>query len=505
MSKTSQLRIAVCRIFHGSNSFSTTETDLSHFENVNGILVGTDVLTKRESSDEITGFLKAIEESEANIEVVPLISVFGLAGGYIAVHVVQSLEEILRGQLRAAGRLDGILFAFEGAMASSDIPDLDTHFLRIAREETDEGVPFVCALNCHAILTQEMVALSSAIVAYRTHPHEDLVETGQRAANILLQLIAGRIKPAMVYQKIPMIFPMPDDGTKAGPLKELFDDLKRFDEIDNVIDCSLFFSHCFLDVPEQGWSVLVITDGDTKLACRLVRQLAAKTWNTRWRLMPEKMISADQAVRAAASTPGKPNVITDSADTVGAGAPGDTTTLLAALLNQRQTVDGLILLHLPDRETVVKISPGDIGSVVTLDVGGKRDTRFSKPLRVSGQVLCVTDGIIEDVGKFGTTPFIDAGKTVCLGIDNLRLVLTERVVFGPQPSLFRKVGIEPFDAKIVGLKTGIGFKVTFSHVANAVFRADCPGAASYNLLNYDWVHVSRPMFPLDPGMVWEPE
>ena len=62
MSKTSQLRIAVCRIFHGANSFSTTETDLSHFENVNGVLVGTDVLTKRDSRDEITGFLKAIEE-----------------------------------------------------------------------------------------------------------------------------------------------------------------------------------------------------------------------------------------------------------------------------------------------------------------------------------------------------------------------------------------------------------------------------------------------------------
>jgi hypothetical protein len=60
MSKTAQLRIAVCRIFHGSNSCSTTETDLSHSKNVNGVLVGSDVLTKRDSSDEITGFLRAI-------------------------------------------------------------------------------------------------------------------------------------------------------------------------------------------------------------------------------------------------------------------------------------------------------------------------------------------------------------------------------------------------------------------------------------------------------------
>ena len=115
----------------------------------------------------------------------------------------------------------------------------------------------------------------------------------------------------------------------------------------------------------------------------------------------------------------------------------------------------------------------------------------------------MTDGLIEDVGKFGTTPFIDAGKTVCLGIDNVRLVLTERIVFGPQPSLFRKVGIEPFDAKIVALKTGIGFKVTYNHVAKAVFRANCPGPISYDLSNFDYTQVCRPLYPLDPDMHWQ--
>ena len=96
-------------------------------------------------------------------------------------------------------------------------------------------------------------------------------------------------------------------------------------------------------------------------------------------------------------------------------------------------------------------------------------------------VFALTDGVIEDVGKFGATPYLDVGTTVCLGIENLRLVLTERISLGPQPSLFRKVGIEPFEAKIVTLKTGVGYVVTYGYVAKAVFRADCPGAASYNL------------------------
>jgi microcystin degradation protein MlrC len=75
---------------------------------------------------------------------------------------------------------------------------------------------------------------------------------------------------------------------------------------------------------------------------------------------------------------------------------------------------------------------------------------------------------------------------------------------GPQPSLFRKVGIEPYEAKIIMLKTGIGYKVTYS-LAKAVFRADCPGATSYNLCNYTYTRVSRPLYPIEPDIDWEPE
>ena len=92
------------------------------------------------------------------------------------------------------------------------------------------------------------------------------------------------------------------------------------------------------------------------------------------------------------------------------------------------------------------------------------------------------------------------GPVVCLGLDNLRLVLTERLFttgLGPQPSLDRKVGLNPFDAGIVHVKTGVGFQYTYGDAAQAVVRADCPSAVSYNLDNFEFEHVPRPMFLLD--------
>jgi len=498
----SQLRIAVCRIMHESNSFATTEAELPDFKNVGGILMGSEVLTSTDRDDEIAGFRNVLEAWNENIEVVPLLSVSGFAGGHVAANAVCYFDEILRGKLRESGDLDGICFALHGAMASADIPDLEGHFVEVVRQEKGETIPVVVSLDCHAVVTRKMVELASAICAYHKHPHTDVVQTGERAANILLRMLGGEISPVMTCQKIPMIVPPPDDGATYGPLKEVADHLQEVGQVDGVIDLSLFPGQCWLDVPEQGWTALAVTDADPELGRRLVRELATHAWSVRERLLPEPMLTPEEAVRAAAAVPGHPIVITDAADTVGAGAPGDTTTLLDALLTQREMVEGLVLLHLPDPQAIEGITPADVGSTVALDVGGKRDIRFSRPLTVSGEVLCVTDGIIEDVGGFGATPTVDAGKTVCLAIDNVRLVLTQHVVFGPQPSVFRKVGIEPFEAKIVALKTGIGFKVTYG-VAKVGFRADCPGAASYNLNHYDFTHAQRPLYPLDRDMQWQ--
>ncbi len=496
-------RIAICRFEHEANTFTLLEAGLEQFQNtVGGILLGDELLHQTERSDEITGFLKILGSSEEAIEIVPLISASGFAGGNVTAEVVSYLEENLRRMLRETGDLDGFLFAMHGAMASKEIFDLEGYFLGIVREVLGDDIPLVCTLDHHAILTQRMVDLTDVIVAYRTHPHIDVVETGERGANILLRILAGEIKPVMEMKKIPIIIPPPDDGTNSGTLKELFDQLTVYEAKPGVITCSLCVSFGWQDVPEFGWATVAVTDNDKTLATEIVRDHATRVWESREGVLPDAMLPSDDAVQAASQAEGSPVLITDSADTIGGGAPGDTTALLNSLVEQRHNVKGLILSHLPDRDAVEKINEDDIGSTVTLEVGGKRDTRFSEPLSVTGEVLCVTDGIIEDVGKFTPTPTVDAGKTVCLGIDNIRLVLTERIIIGPQPSIFRKVGIEPFEAKIVALKTGVGFIPTYGHVAKAVIRSDCPGATSYNMNNYDFVHIPRPIYPLEPEMEW---
>jgi len=495
-------RIGIARFWHESNSFSSAPTDVTDFETYQGgTLEGAAMLTS-DRRDEISGFLQTLSARD-DVEIVPLLSAGALPAGLITTAAAEHLEGRLRERLEAAGPLDGICVAPHGAMSADRIADFDGHLMRILRDRIGPGGKLVAALDCHAVVTARMIEAATAMVAYRTHPHVDVAETGARAARVLLDALDGRTNPVMRARRAPLIFCPPDAGTTAGVMKDLFDTFIGWDARDGVIACSLCPAFEWQDVPEQGICALAVTDGDTDLAQRLADDLAQRTWDAREHFRPEPMMPAAEAMRRAARIEGRPVVITDSADTVGGGAPGDNTALLETVLEHRALVDGPILAHLPDAPAIAQLAAAKVGDTVSLKVGGKRDTRFCRPLPITGQVTSVTQGPIADDFGAGTTPTTETGPIFCLAIDNVRLVLTERVIHGPQPSLFRRVGIEPFEAKVVTLKTGVGFKKAYAKVAAAVFRADCPGAESYDLCRYRFEHVSRPMYPLDKDFQWQ--
>ena len=496
----SDFRVAIGRIKHETNSFCQKHTELSVFQAFStGIDVGEDLLDRPERHDEVRGFIDVLG-SDGDVEIAPLLSTTAPPSGLVSVEAIRFIAQTLRDQLRQAGRLDGICFALHGAMSGEEIFDLDGYFLQVIRDEVGLDIPIVCSLDCHAVVTRQMVELSDALTAYRTHPHVDFVETGRRAASILLGKLTGKTKPLMRCKKMPMLFS--DNGMGSGPLKTLLDEIVRWDKTPGVIACSVCPCYEFQDVPEQGWAAIAVTDNDEQLAVDLTKRIAQRAWDVREELLPKAMLGPEESIRKAAATPGCPVVITDSADNVGGGSSGDTPALLRSLLDLRHEVDGLILAHIVDPEAVAIVKAANISDEVSLKVGGKCNPEFGGPVLVKGKVICVTEGPITDDGKFGSDPMIDTGTIVCLAVDNIRLVLTEQIVNGPQPSLFRKVGIEPFDAKIVTLKTGIGWKTTYAHVAKAVILADCPGPASNNLSNFHFKHVPRPIFPLDKDFEW---
>jgi len=517
------MRIAVLKFWHESNTFTSVDTELARFTEpgtYSGVKLGEECRPEPgDRNSELTGML-SVFGADAAVEAVPLLSAGSMPSGPWTAEVVSEMEAHLTAQLRlalASGRLDGVCAALHGAMASRDDRDLDGRMLGLIRAEVGPDVPITVALDCHAVVTQRMAEHARAMVSYKTHPHLDLPETGAKAASLLLRALqepgAG---PVQRMIRVPMLFA--DCGTEVGEMERIFADFAAAEEEEGVLSACLNMAFPMLDAAGQGWTVVVVTDGDAALAEAVCARLAQRVWDARsilWGELELGIPMRDAMVQAAAIETGAagPVVITDAADNVGGGTPGDTPGVLRELLMHRELLgpDGLAFLHVPDPSAIETISDAEVGEVVTVAVGGKVDTSFGDPVEVEGTVLARVDGPIENCapgGAFGGTgPTIETGLLVCIAVGNVRLVLSERKVQGPHPSIFTKVGLDPFGAatKVVVLKSGTGWQTTYEGKCAAMIRADCPGPMNYNVASFPWEQVARPIYPLDEAMEWAAE
>ena len=515
------MRVGVLKFWHESNTFTSVDTELARFTELgtySGVKLGDECRPEPgDRNSELTGMLDTFEAAPESVQVVPLMSAGSMPSGPWTAEVVAQMEALLMAQLRkalAVGPLDGVCAALHGAMASRHDRDLDGWILELIRAEVGPNVPITVALDCHAVVTARMAQHARCLVSYKTHPHLDLPETGARAASLLLQALQNPDGgPTQCLIRVPMLFA--DCGTEVGELKQIFADFAAAEEAPGVLSCCLNMAFPMLDAEDQGWTVVVITDDDIALAESLCTTLAQRVWDARTALWGELELGVpmQEAMRqAAAVETGRagPVVITDAADNVGGGTPGDTPGVLRELLTHRELFapTELALLHIPDPSAVALLSDVAIGATTAVPVGGKLDTSFGEPVHVEGTLLARVEGPIENCapgGAFGGTgPTIETGTLVCIASENVRLVLSEKKVQGPHPSIFTKVGLDPFGetTKIVVLKSGTGWQTTYEGKCAAMIRADCPGPMNYNVANFPWGNVRRPIYPLDERMDW---
>jgi microcystin degradation protein MlrC len=257
----------------------------------------------------------------------------------------------------------------------------------------------------------------------------------------------------------------------------------------------------WLDVPEGGWAAVVITDDDPPLARQLAAELANKAWELRESFLGQESVTPEQAVRRAEEAERGLVVLSDTGDSVFGGATGDSTCLLAEML--RQKIIGTALVPMVDPEVVEYAIQAGVGSQITVEVGGKLDNVFSKPVQVTGRVAGMGGGRLE-AQVIGLESF-DMGKAVLLEVGPIKLVVSaQRGVGGNHPIVYRHLGIEPAEAKMVVLKTASNFQY-YSSMMSVLIRADTPGMTQSHLEQFRWTQLPRPIYPLDDLPEWKSE
>lgn len=491
------MRIATIAIGQETNDFNAVPTTLDDFRAF-GIHEGLEILEKMQGKGQIGGCVDAVAASGMNVEWIPIISGWAMAGGRISTEARMFFEEKIGTGLRNAGKIDALALHLHGAAAAEGVDDMEGAQLAICRAILGPDVPIVLSLDHHANITRQMVELSTAIVAHRTQPH-DVYDTGKIAGEILVRILRKEIRPVMAWRKLRLVTHQEQFLTSQGPMKAWFDHARALEAKDKrVLHLALCPMQPWLDVAEGGWTAIVNVDGDKALAERLADESADLAWSMRATFMKKEAVSIDDAVRRADQAAKGVVVLSDTGDTVFGGTAGDSNLILEAIL--RLGIKSRALMPLVEPATVAKLVAAGEGAEITLPIGGHLSPKFFKPLTVTGRVRKICDGRVK-VPVF-QQPEHDMGRTVIFDVGPATLLVSERPgAAGNVPEVYRWFGIEPADYKMAVLKTASNFQF-FKSISSEVIRVDTPGPGQSDVVGLPWARVPRPMYPMEDPVSW---
>ncbi len=485
--------IAIAKFGQETSSFSHTRTTLKTFEKF-GLLQGNAFREQGFQTGSIGGFIDAATESGIAWEPIPIIRGWAGASGPITDETLHFFVQSITTALAEAEVLDGVFLDLHGAGQADSYPDSEGFLLQECRKIIGPEVPLVLALDHHANLTQAMVDSCDALVAHRTQPHHP-ADTGYQAGRLLFDILAGHLTPNLAWRKIPMLTHQEQFLTDPpGPMREWFEMARQMETLPGVVSASTFPMQPWLDVPNGGWAVAVVTHQDPDLADRCAGELAQFAWDQRERFLKLESVPAPQAVRQAIAAERGLVILSDTGDSVFGGAPGDSTILLKEMLEQHMTQ--VALLTMVDPEVVDLAINAGTGTSIDVHLGGKQDDLYSSPAIVTADVVAIGGGEIM-AHCIGMESF-NAGRAVLLRIGSIQIVVSETEgIGGNHPAVYRHFGIEPGTAKMIVLKTASNFQY-FADLASEIIRVNTAGMTMSNLAEFDWQQLPRPIYPLDP-------
>jgi len=505
------VRIAIGGFGAESNAFSV-ESPVTKAETV---LVGGELVSKNLGNKTVIGgFLDVL--AEAKVEIIPTLRVWWGATGIIAKETYEQFKSEMLRRIREAGKLDGLLLDLHGAMVAEGTPDAEGSLLKELKEELGEAVPIMAVLDIHGNITDLKVENADALLGYRTNPHVDLYERGRKAAQLLLAELKGEVKPVTRLKRLPMLGPNLGMSTwaynpeeeKRLPFSRIMRQVSEIERLRGILDISVFIGFPYSDIPECLTSVIVITDGDARLAEEKAEEISEIVWASRREFIEVRpLIPVDEAVEIAMEAPKGPVILVDVGDNSGGGAPCDNTVILEALL-RKGAEDAVVALRDPD--AVAEAFSSGVGTTIEVEVGGKIDRRFYSPVKVEARVKTLFDGkyIIRGPhhgGYMARGPVlpkeawkaVDVGRTAVLETGGIEIIISEGRV-GMEQDYYKAAGVDPAQRKIVVVKSHQAHRASFERIAYRIIEVDTPGSTSPSYRGLTLKNVPRPVFPLDP-------
>jgi microcystin degradation protein MlrC len=487
-------KVLTAEVFHETNTFSIHKTDEAAFRS-RFFLSGEAALKERgDANTELAGFLEASQAYNWNMT--PVLSANAGPSGKVTQAAFDWFCDPIVAKA-SDGNFDGILLALHGAMVPDFCEDGEGELLRRIRQVINRSIPIAITLDLHANVTRQMVELADIIVSFKTYPHIDMRHIARQAGDILERTMTGAISPRTVMVRVPMLEEVNGGRTDIGPMLGRIEKALAYETEQDVFAVSINAGFASADISEVGPTVLVTGQGNFDAHQNFAQTMADDIWDKRHDVL-NRYWSVEEAAHHAAAFESKkgPLIIADYADNPGAGAYGDSTALLKALLavNIKSACFGPIV----DAGVVEQLHRCAIGSVTKIALGGKTDPMFGGgQLIVNATLKLLSNGDFVGDGPMMASLKDSFGALAVVRVGEIDIVITTLARQMLDLQQFKAFGIEPEQKAIVAIKSMQHFRAAFEPIAGEIIICDSGALCTPQYDRLPYKNVPRPIFPLN--------
>ena len=422
-----------------------------------------------------------------------------LPGGAVAPETYRRMKEAIvdgiRAEVAARGALDGFFFDIHGAMSVVGMDDAEGDLALAVREALGPETLVSAAMDLHGNVSEVLRDELDLLTCYRMAPHEDEVNTKERAVWNLLSRLRGahgadpvRRRPYKAWVQVPVLLPGEKTSTRLEPAKGIYGRIPGIEAREGVVDAAVWVGYAWADEP-RNMAIVMVTGDDRQVIAEEAERLARAYWDARadFAFVGPTATLGDALDRALAPGAARPYLISDSGDNPTAGGAGDVSWTLGELLAREDLAAGdrtVVHASVFDAAAVAQAVAAGVGATVTLEVGGRVDPGPRGPVTITGEVLAIAEG----------DP--DAGTQVVIRAGGVHAIVTERRKPFHHRDDFRVLGIDPEAADVVIVKIGY-LKPELYDLAADWTLALTPGGVDQDLLRLGHHRLAPGVYPFD--------
>ena len=423
----------------------------------------------------------------------PALTGKAIPGGTVTRAAYGKLMEEMLDRLRRNLPYDGVFLDLHGAMSVEGLDDPEGDLIARVRDVVGDDALISTSMDLHGNVSWRLAAESDLITCYRMAPHEDALESKQRAlTNLLDRLAGGAGRPAFkAWIPVPILLPGEKTSTRVEPAKSLYARIPAIEARDGVVDAAIWMGYPWADEPRNHAVVMVVGDDEEQVTSG-AESLAAHFWAVRHEFeFVAPVASLHDALDRALASDQRPFVISDSGDNPTAGGAGDVTWTLNELLQRPEFRSGdgpsVIYASIPDAQFADRALEIGVGGRIDVHAGARVDDRYAPPVRLAGTIRSIS------------TADPDAQVEVVVRVGSIDVIVTRKRKPYHYEADFDRLRLEPRDTDILIVKIGYLVPELYD-MRGDWLMALTPGGVDQNLDRLPYRRIRRPIIPLDPDM-----